>query len=82
MFQFAIQARDGGSPFRAGQVEVEVTVLRTQGQLAFDAANYNLTISENRPAGSVITTVRAQPGVGLAPLLFFSGVTVDLCVSC
>lgn len=61
--QINCQATDQGTPQRSSNTYVEVTVIRSQGQLAFSLPSYAITISENVNINSNVITTLAQPGV-------------------
>lgn len=61
LYVLNVTARDGGTPPKYGQLTVFVNVQDTNDNSpAFTASHYNVTVPENLPEGSVITTVTAS----------------------
>ena len=68
-FRIRVQAYDNGSPRLSTTTYVEVTVIRSQGTLAFTLPSYAIVVSENRQINSNVITTLAQPGTPTYSLL-------------
>ena len=74
-----MKAEDHGVPVRTATLEVDVAILRDQGELQFSNTDYRTEISENKEVDSIVYTVHASPGVSLAIMLVHVNV-VYVCV--
>jgi len=64
-FQLTVIAQDGGNPSLSTSINVDVSVLREDGELRFALETYNANIPETTAVNSSIVTASASPGVSL-----------------